>query len=152
MSPFNQERTCSACGQTFKLSDHAITGAQAVGEALASGLVTEEDAPDLVRTCPRCLGTEQMDEAEAQAELFRLEHATERARERHIPRDVKTYASGLAFSGMALLVGSMFFGGIRGYSTLTISGMIFGGVVAFVGVMIGVVAVVRVYAKRKTQL
>lgn len=152
MSHFEQERTCAACGQTFRLSDHAVVGARAVAEALDAGALADQDAPDVARACPKCLGNERMDAEAANAELFRLEHATKQARERQIPRDVKTWASGLAFMGTALLIGSFLGGVFRGHNILTWTGTAAGGMVAFAGIMVGVVAVARVYGKRKGQL
>lgn len=152
MSQFDQERTCAACGQSFRLADHAVTGARAIAQALDADTLSVEDAPDIVRTCPKCLGTEQMDAAEAHAELFRLEHATKQSRDRQISRDVKAYASGFAFMGTALLIGSFFVGVMRGHTALTWAGSAAGAVLALGGVLIGVIAFARVYGKRKSQL
>lgn len=152
MSHLDEERTCAACGESFKLSEHAVAGAEAVAHSLDAGTLAVDDAPAIVRTCPKCLGTEQMDAAAAHAELFRLEHATKRMRDRHIPRDVKTYASGLAFMGTALLLGSYFVGALRGHTTLSWAGAAAGAAVAVAGVLVGVVAVVRAYGLRNRQL
>lgn len=152
MSHLDQERTCAACSNTFRLAEHGVAGAKAIAQALDAGTLSSEDAPEIVRTCPKCLGTEQIDAAEANAEIFRLEHATTQSRSRQIPRDAKAYASGLAFMGTALFLGSFVFGVMRGHTMLSWSGVAFGGVTAIAGVMIGVVSVSRVYGKRKSQL
>lgn len=152
MSNLDQERICTQCARPFRLTDHGVVGARAVAQVLDAGAVSEADAPVIVRTCPACLGTERLDPADAHAELFRLEHATTRARARQISRDTKAYASGLAFLGLAFAGGSFGFGVVRGHSVLSWAGAAFGMLMALSGISLGLWAFLRAHSRRDSQL
>ncbi len=152
MSHFEAERACASCGEAFRLADHGVAGAKAVAEALDSNAVSIDDAPDIVRTCPKCLGTERLDATEAHAAMFRLDHAAKRADGGKNLKDTRVLASGTAFLGLALAGGFLFYAIVRGHTLLTTAAIATGAAMALLGIVIGLVAVISANAKRKTVL